>query len=229
MRVLLAEDHEELSEALSRTLTDLGHAVDPVTDGEQALGCALTGDHDILLLDLGLPVRDGFSVLKALRDQGRKLPVLVMTARDGLNDRLTGLNLGADDYLVKPFEPSELEARMRAIMRRTQGQPTALVRLGQLSFDGSSREVRLNGQLLRLSPRDFSVLEVLMRHPGRLVSKERMLGSIGSWDRDFSESALEVYVHRLRRHLAGSDVEIVNQRGFGYLIHQRNEHAGPSS
>ena len=220
MRVLLVEDDSELAAALVDTLARTGHAVDTVSEGTQALAAIATQEYDVVLLDIGLPRMDGFEVLKRLRSGGKALPVLILTARDELDDRLRGLNLGADDYLAKPFEPAELEARMRAVVRRAHGHAAARIVIGRLALDSASREVRVDGELLKLSPRDYSVLALLAAAAGKLVNKERIVGSISSWDRDFSAASLEVYIHRLRQALAGSGVEIVTHRGFGYLLRE---------
>lgn len=220
MRVLLVEDDKELATALAGALAKAAHAVDQVVDGRQALAAVQAQPYDVVLLDIGLPRMDGFEVLRRLRSERKRVPVLVMTARDELDDRLKGLNLGADDYLAKPFHPAELEARMRAIVRRAEGRASARLTVGPLSIDTASREVRVDGALLRLSPRDYSVLEMLAAHAGSVVNKERIVGAISSWDRDFSAASLEVYVHRLRQALAGSGVEILTHRGFGYLLRE---------
>lgn len=220
MRVLLVEDDKELATALAGALARAAHAVDQVADGRQALAAVQAQPYDVVLLDIGLPRMDGFEVLRRLRSERERVPVLVMTARDELDDRLKGLNLGADDYLAKPFHPAELEARMRAIVRRAEGRASARLTVGPLSINTASREVRVDGALLRLSPRDYSVLEMLAAHAGSVVNKERIVGAISSWDRDFSAASLEVYVHRLRQALAGSGVEILTHRGFGYLLRE---------
>jgi DNA-binding response OmpR family regulator len=220
MRVLLVEDDAKLAAALVSALGKTGHAVDPIAAGPAALAALDAQAYDIVLLDIGLPRMDGFEVLKRLRAGHRRIPVLMITARDELDDRLKGLNLGADDYLAKPFHPAELEARMRAILRRAEGRAHAGMSVGNLSIDTATREVRVAGTLLKLSPRDYSVLEILAAHAGKLVNKERIVGAISSWDRDFSSASLEVYVHRLRHALAGSGAEIVTHRGFGYLLRE---------
>lgn len=220
MRVLLVEDDAKLAAALVSALSKTGHAVDPIADGPRALAALDAQEYDLVLLDIGLPRMDGFEVLKRLRSGKRRTPVLMITARDELDDRLKGLNLGADDYLAKPFHPAELEARMRAVLRRAEGRANPQLSVGKLSIDTATREVRVGGALLNLSPRDYSVLEILAAHVGKLVNKERIVGTISSWDRDFSTASLEVYVHRLRNALAGSGAEIVTHRGFGYLLRE---------
>lgn len=221
MRVLLIEDDTELGAALAGALAKAGHAVDQLGDGAGVLAAVQAQTYDLVLLDIGLPRVDGFEVLKRLREARRPIPVLIMTARDELDDRLRGLNLGADDYLAKPFHPAELEARMRAIVRRTDGRANAQIKIGKLEVDTSDREVRVEGARLKLSPRDYSVLEILAVNAGKVVNKERLVGAISSWERDFSAGSLEVYVHRLRQALAGTGVEIVTHRGFGYLLRER--------
>ncbi len=218
MRVLVAEDDPALSHGLERFLRDIGFAVDRVADGRRAAEALLAQDYDLALLDLGLPGMDGLDVLKSIRAQHRGVPVLVLTARDTLEDRVSGLNLGADDYLAKPFELPELEARVRALLRRSHGQSAPLVEVNGLSLDSVAREIKLDGELLRLSAREYAVLEVLIGRAGRVVSKEQIVNSLSDWDADFSTASVEVYIHRIRKRLETSGVRIQTLRGFGYLL-----------
>jgi len=220
--VLVIEDDPALGHGLERFLRDAGFSVDRVSDGVQAVEALMAENYDLALLDLGLPRMGGLEVLSTIRARKKTLPVLILTARDTLDDRVTGLNLGADDYLAKPFELPELEARVRALLRRSKGHAAALIEVGELSLDTVSREVHCKGRLLHLSAREYAVLEKLMSRAGRVVSKAQIVGSLSEWDADFSESSVEVYVHRLRKRLDGTGVEIKTLRGFGYLMERQS-------
>ena len=193
MRVLVIEDDTTLGHALQEFLADQGYVVDWLTEGDRVLGALAGQPYDLLLLDLNLPGMSGLDVLRQLRQDGNQVPVLILTARDGIDDRVAGLDAGADDYVTKPFELPELAARVRARSspRRT-AQP--LIEVGPLSFDTVGREVRANGQRLALSVRELSVLEMLMARVGRVVTKRQIVNSLSAWDADFSENAVEVYV-----------------------------------
>ncbi|MFC3338547.1 response regulator transcription factor [Paracandidimonas soli] len=218
MRILVIEDDATLGHALREFLSEQGYAVDWLQDGVQALG-ALTGQHyDLLLLDLNLPGMDGLEILRSLRASGESVPVLILTARDDISDRVAGLDAGADDYVVKPFELQELAARVRVFRRRSAGQSAPLMEIGPISFDTSNREVRVHGKRLQLSVRELSVLEMLMGRAGRVVTKRQIVASLSAWDADFSENAVEVYVYRLRKRLESTGVGIQTVRGFGYLL-----------
>jgi two-component system, OmpR family, response regulator len=218
MRVLIVEDDPDLADGLVRALGQVGFSVDHVADGQAAIDAHAAQRFDVIVLDLGLPKVDGMSVLRRLRGAGALTPILVLTARDALEDRVQGLNLGADDYLVKPFQLAELEARLRALIRRVSGSAESVIQLGELTIDPLAREARHGGALLALTPRDFAVLEILAAKAGHVVSKDRLVSSISTWDKDFSENSVEAYVHRLRKKLGTTGVEIVTMRGFGYLI-----------
>jgi DNA-binding response OmpR family regulator len=218
MRVLVVEDDPALRLGISRRLQAEGWQVDAVTDGEYALAATATEHYDIAVLDLGLPRRSGIEVLRSWRAQGKALAVLILTASDGLQSRLAGLNEGADDYLAKPFEPEELVARMRAIVRRSHGGASNLLTLGALSFNTDTRELLLDGQRLPLSPREAALLELLISNPGVAVPKNRIISTMSSWEADFSANAVEIYVLKLRRKLAGAGVRIVTLRGIGYAL-----------
>jgi two-component system OmpR family response regulator len=222
LRVLVIEDDPALGHGLERFLRDAGFSVDRVSDGVQAVEALLTQNYDLALLDLGLPRLGGLQVLSNIRAKKKTLPVLILTARDTLDDRVTGLNLGADDYLAKPFDLPELEARVRALLRRSKGQAAASIEVGELRLDTVSREVHCKDRLLHLSAREYAVLEKLMNRAGRVVSKAQIVGSLSEWDSDFSESSVEVYVHRLRKRLDGTGVEIKTLRGFGYLLERHD-------
>jgi len=195
-----------------------GFAVDWTQDGVQAENALSGYVYDAMLLDLGLPRREGLEVLRRLRKQGATLPVMILTARDTVEDRVRGLDAGADDYLLKPFALDELLARLRALLRRAHGVADAQNRIGRLSFDSVKRQVRVDDIPLVLSAREMEVLEILMNHAGHVTAKEAIADRLTGWDEGVGDNAVEVYIHRLRRKLAGSGVLIRTLRGLGYLL-----------
>lgn len=217
MRLLIAEDDPIIADGLVRSLKQGGYAVDWAPNGLEAESALLTVNYDLLILDLGLPKLPGLEVLKRLRARKSQMPVLILTALDGTDDRVKGLDFGADDYMVKPFELAELEARVRALTRRsTGGSPS--IDCGALSYDQVGRAVYLNGQLLDLSAREVGLLEVLLTRMGRLVSKDQLVDQLCSWGEEVSHNAIEVYVHRLRKKLETGGVKIATVRGLGYCL-----------
>jgi len=218
VRLLLVEDSLKLSTWLAKSLQQSGFAVDSVQDGGAADRLLLTEQYDAIVLDLELPTLDGLSVLRRLRGRGSRTPVLVLTARAGLDDRVAGLNMGADDYLAKPFELAELEARVHALIRRASSGGAPLVQLGELAYDSASRMFHLKGAPLTLRPKEHAVLEVLLQRAGKPVSKQQLYDKVFSIDATTGQDVVEIYVHRLRKQLAGSGVGIVTLRGLGYLI-----------
>ncbi len=218
MRLLVIEDDATLGHALQEFLIEQGYAVDWLQNGEHVHGAVAGQSYDLLLLDLNLPGESGLDVLRGLRASNRQVPVLILTARDGVEDRVAGLDAGADDYVTKPFELSELAARVRAFGRRRAGQAQPYIETGPLQFDTVGREVRVHGERLSLSVRELSVLEMLMARAGRVVTKRQIVNSLSAWDADFSENAVEVYVYRLRKRLEGTGAGIQTVRGFGYLL-----------
>ncbi len=218
MRILLAEDDAHLGDAVASFLTRAGHAVDWLRDGVAADTALHTQRFDLVILDLGLPRLAGRAVLERLRDRRDPTPVLIITAEDALADRIAGLDAGADDYLVKPFALAELDARTRALIRRSQGHDRNVVQHGALEFDASTRTASVNGERLDLSQREVAVLELLLRHAGRVAGKEQLLEHLCTFDDDVSPNAIEVYVHRLRKKLEPAQVKIVTVRGLGYYI-----------
>jgi DNA-binding response OmpR family regulator len=218
MRILLVEDDPALRLGVARALEREGWGVDVLGDGAQAMAEGLIGQFDLAVLDLGLPKRDGMEVLRHWRSRGAKLPVLLLTARDELADRVQGLNAGADDYLVKPFDVPELVARLRALKRRAEGRLSETLTLGDLTLDLAQRELTHRGERVRMSPREMALTELLMRKAGRVVPKESIVATLSSWEADFSENSVEVYVHRLRKRFADLGVVIKTVRGFGYVM-----------
>ena len=218
MRILVAEDDPSLASGVIQVLRQSGHAVDWVKSGMEADAALDTNPFDLLILDLGLPKLSGFDVLKRLRSRESRVPVLILTALDGVNDRVRGLDAGADDYLGKPFELAELEARVRALSRRGTSGGSALITQGALSYDQVGRVAWLNGTALELSAREVSLLEIFLKRAGRLVSKEQLVSHLCEWGEEVSANAIEVYVHRLRRKLESGDVRIVTVRGLGYSL-----------
>ncbi len=218
MRILVVEDDTTLGRALQEFLSSQGYAVDWLTLGYEASQALILHHYDLMILDLNLPDMDGLDLLKHLRSQHNTMPVLLLTARDGLSDRVAGLDAGADDYLTKPFELEELAARVRAQGRRQAGLTRSVVEFGSLTLDSANRECLVGHQHLNLSVREFSVLEMLMNRAGKLVTKQQMVSGLSAVDADFTENAVEVYVYRLRKRLEGSGVQIQTVRGFGYLL-----------
>lgn len=218
MRILFVEDHPELARWVARALRSHGFAVDVMADGAEADQALQTEDYALAILDLTLPGMDGLEVLKRLRDRKQTLPVLLLTARGDVAERVRGLNQGADDYLTKPFVLDELEARVKALLRRGQALDLPRLTCGALVFDSSSRGFELHGRPLPLTPREAAVLEVLITRQGRAVSKEQLFEQVFSLDDDVNLDAIEIYVHRVRKKLEGAQVVIRTLRGLGYLL-----------
>lgn len=217
MKILLVEDHPELCEWVAKALRQAGYAVDTTERGDHAEHLLMTGQYDGVLLDLSLPGKDGLDVLRNLRARNSYVPVLIFTARGSVDDRIKGLNLGADDYLPKPFELAELEARLKALLRRSAGQNPA-IRLADLMFDSLSRMPTVRGVPLSLTPRELAVLEALLSRIGRPVARDALFEKIFSMEQYARAEAIEIYVHRLRKKLEGSGVRITTVRGLGYMI-----------
>jgi two-component system OmpR family response regulator len=229
MRILIAEDDAVLADGLSRSLRAGGYAVDVVTSGDAADTALSTQTFDLLILDVGLPRLSGLEVLKRLRARNVTVPVLILTAADSVEQRVKGLDLGADDYMAKPFALSELEARVRALTRRAVGGTQTLLKHGPLSLDQVGHAAFLNEQMLDLSARELSLLEILMQRPGRLVSKEQLVDHLCSWGEEVSNNAIEVYVHRLRKKIETDGVRIVTVRGLGYYLERLADAAAESA
>ncbi|MBB3996768.1 response regulator transcription factor [Aureimonas pseudogalii] len=222
MRMLLVEDNEGLGDATNRHLRQAGHSVEWVRTGEEAIEACAAEPFDAVILDLTLPGRDGLSVLAELRRRRNAVAVLVVTARSEIDDKVSLLDQGADDYLVKPFDLRELEARLRALLRRPAGQTTSLQRHGDVAIDLAGHEVTVAGRPADLGRREFRLLEILLSRPGAVVQKEQLMAQLFSFDEMVSINALELYVSRLRRKLEGSSVEIATVRGAGYVARVRD-------
>ncbi len=218
MRILIAEDDAVIADGLTQSLRHSGYAVDCARTGSEADAALAVGQYDLVILDLGLPRLNGFEVLKRLRSRQSKVPVLILTALDAVSDRVRGLDLGADDYLAKPFALTELEARVRALTRRGPAGASTLLQHGDLAYDQVNRIAELKGAPLDLSAREMGLLEILLQRAGRAVSKERLVEHMCEWGDEISTNAIEVYMHRLRRKLEGSDVKITTMRGLGYCL-----------
>ncbi|HTR59478.1 MAG TPA: response regulator transcription factor [Casimicrobiaceae bacterium] len=218
MRILIAEDDPLLADALRCTLRKSGYAVDWIEDGRKADAALCAAEFDLLILDISLPGLGGLDILKRLRARNSRLPVLLLTALDTVNDRVRGLDAGADDYLAKPFQLAELEARVRALTRRGMSGGATLIRHGRLSFDLVGRSADLSGERLDLSARELSLLELFLQRPGQLVRKDRLVDHLCEWGEEVSANAIEVYVHRLRKKLAPAGVKIATVRGVGYCL-----------
>ncbi len=216
MRILLVEDDRLLGDGTRNSLGHLGFTVDWMNDGQQALDALTVESYDAIVLDIGLPRQDGYSVLKSLRERGLHTPVLLLTARDDKLDKLKGFGLGADDYVVKPVDMEELAARLRALIRRTAGRATARIAVGAVAIDPDSRQVWLNGETVELSAREFGLLELLMQNADRVMTRAQLEQNIYGWDDSTDSNTIEVFIHHLRKKL-GSDF-IQTLRGIGYTV-----------
>ena len=215
MRVLLAEDDELLGSGLKAGLGQHGFAVDWVRDGVAAERELLARQHEVAVLDLGLPRQDGLDALAAVRAKGVRTPVLVLTARDAIDARIQGLDGGADDYIVKPVDLGELAARLRALVRRAHGVPTTRLMLGEVALDPAARQVWRGDEAVELSTREFDLLQVFMLHAGRVLTREQIEQHLYNWGSEVSSNAVEVHIHNLRRKLGPELIETV--RGVGYV------------
>jgi two-component system OmpR family response regulator len=218
MRILIAEDDQVLADGLLRTLRGNGYAVDHVASGSEADAALSTQEFDLLILDLGLPRLHGFDVLKKLRSRGTATPVLILTAADSVEQRVKGLDLGADDYMAKPFSLQELEARVRALARRGMGVASNVIKHGPLTFDTTGRVAYINDTMVELSARELGLLEVLLQRAGRLVSKDQLVERLCEWGDEVSNNAIEVYIHRLRKKIEQGPIRIATVRGLGYCL-----------
>ncbi|KVW96226.1 response regulator [Thiobacillus denitrificans] len=215
MRILLVEDDRMLGDGLKAGLTQAGYAVDWLRDGEAAVAALSTETFAAVVLDLGLPKRDGLSVLQWLRGRHDATPVLILTARDQLEDRVRGLDLGADDYVLKPFDLDEIAARLRALVRRAHGRPEPLLTLGGIELNPAAHTVTRAGEPVELTPREFELLHVLLQNPGRVLTRRTLEEQLYTWNDAVDSNALEVHIHHLRRKLGNTLIRTV--RGVGYV------------
>jgi DNA-binding response OmpR family regulator len=216
VRVLLVEDDRMIAQGLQTALRQDSYTVDWVADGGAAAAALHAGQFDLVLLDLGLPARDGLEVLRELRRRGDATPVIIVTARDDIQDRVAGLDAGADDYIVKPFDLDEIAARMRSVLRRAGGRGDPVIRVGTISLDPVTHSVERQGEPVQLSAHEYAVLEALLQRPGAVLSRAQLEDRLYGWDSAVESNAIEVYVHSLRRKL-GSDA-IRTLRGVGYFV-----------
>lgn len=216
MRILLVEDDALLGDGLRAGLMLDGYGVDWARDGEAARLAWLAEDYDACVLDLGLPRRDGLAVLKEARARGKRTPVLILTARDTTADKVAGLDAGADDYLLKPFELEELQARLRALIRRASGASAPLLRHGDLALDPAARRVTLNDVLLNLSAREYALLHDFITHKGHIRSRQELETSLYAWGEEVESNTVEVYIHHLRKKIGAEMIRTV--RGLGYVL-----------
>jgi DNA-binding response OmpR family regulator len=216
MRILVVEDDALLGDAVQAGLRQAGHAVDWVRDGIAAATALLSEDYAAAVLDLGLPRQSGLDVLRRIRGAGRTTPVLILTARDTVEDRIAGLDAGADDYLVKPFDLGELQARLRALLRRAAGQPMPVLRAAGIEFDPATRHASCNGAPVELSIKEAAVLHALLQNAGRALSKAQLEQHLYAWGEETGSNTIEVFVHHLRRKLGAERIHTL--RGIGYLI-----------
>lgn len=218
MRILLVEDNRPLSEWLSRTLQRDRYAVDCAYDGEEANYLLRTQAYDLVILDLALPRMEGEEVLRRLRARDDNVPVLILTARDTMQGRVSGLDSGADDYMAKPFDVPELEARIRVLLRRNANHKNPILRCGNLAYDSNTRIFSVDEKALALTPREHALLETLLMKLGKTVSKPALAETLFTMDESVSPDAIEIYIHRLRKKLQSSDASIITLRGLGYLL-----------
>ena len=218
MRVLLVEDDALLADGLIRSLKQADYTVDWIADGEEAESILRVLEFDLVILDLTLPNMDGLEILRVLRQRKVPVPVLIVTARSDVDNRVKGLDLGADDYLTKPFEMGEFDARVRALLRRSRADGLKALSCGALTLDMAARRAYVNDQPLDLPRREFHVLEVLMSRHGRIISKDQIIDSISDFSDEMNPSTVEIYIHRIRKKLEATDVTIRTIRGIGYIL-----------
>ena len=223
MNILLIEDDEVLADGLTHTLANSGYCVTTATTGAYAEHLLQAQGFDLIVLDLGLPDMDGLQLLRKLRSQKLSLPIMILTARDDMNDRIEGISQGADDYMIKPFELRELEARLHALVRRCYGGFSNIIEVGNLQLDTISHQILAKDELLTLSARESAVLEILMMQKGKVISKDKIAQHLSLHGDALADNAIEVYIHRIRKHIEPYDVGIRTLRGLGYLLENKRD------
>jgi DNA-binding response OmpR family regulator len=225
MRILLVEDNRRLNNSLKASLEEDGYAVDPTFDGGEGEAFALAAPYDVIILDVMLPEKNGYTLCRDLRSQGIKTPILMLTARDAVEDRVDGLDSGADDYLVKPFAMKELRARLRALLRRNQAEKTSIIKIADLELDPANHHVERGKQRIELTPREFAILEYLMRHPNQLLSREMIEAHVWNFDYLSGSNVVDVYIRRLRSKIdVPYEVKLLETvRGVGYRLVQQTD------
>lgn len=218
MRLLLIEDDLALGEGILQALTREGYTVDWLKDGSSALHALITETFDLAVLDLGLPRMDGLEVLRRLRQHGSSLPVLILTARDATGERIAGLDAGADDYLIKPFDLAELKARLRALLRRSAGRARLLIEHARITLDPSTQQVTYHGDTIALTPKEYQLLYELLSPPGRVMTRERLIQLLYGWNGEAESNTLEVHIHNLRKKFSSTLIRTI--RGVGYLVEE---------
>lgn len=219
MRLLLIEDDEALGEGIHQALAREGYTVDWLKDGSSALHALLSETFDVVVLDLGLPRMGGLEVLRRLRDSGATVPVLILTARDATEDRIAGLDAGADDYLIKPFDLAELKARLRALLRRSAGRARVLIEHAGICLDPSTQQVSYHNQPVSLTPKEYQLLHELLSPPGRVMTRDQLIQLLYGWNEEAESNTLEVHIHHLRKKFSSELIRTV--RGVGYLVEDR--------
>ncbi|MER2015702.1 response regulator [Pseudomonas simiae] len=219
MRLLLIEDDVALGEGIHQALAREGYTVDWLQDGSSALHALLSETFDAVVLDLGLPRMDGLEVLRRLRDSGATVPVLILTARDATEDRIAGLDAGADDYLIKPFDLAELKARLRALLRRSAGRARVVIEHAGICLDPSTQHVSYHGQPVLLTPKEYQLLHELLSLPGRVMTRDQLMQLLYGWNEEAESNTLEVHIHHLRKKFTSDLIRTI--RGVGYLVEER--------
>jgi len=222
MRLLLVEDDELLGDAVKTGLTQFGYIVDWLKDGDSAKAALRTEHFELIILDLGLPKVSGLALLQAIRQDGNSTPVIILTARESVEDRVKGLDCGADDYLIKPFDLNELSARIRALVRRSQGRADSVIQYRNIALDPAAHSVFVDDILVNVPRREFALLQKLLENTGQVLSREQLMQSIYGWEEDVDSNALEVHIHNLRKKLNANFIRTI--RGIGYMV-EKNESA----
>jgi two-component system response regulator QseB len=227
MRLLLVEDDELLGDALKTGLTQFGYVVDWLKDGESARAALRSESFELVILDLGLPKLSGLKLLQVIRQTGNRTPIIILTARDTVDDRIQGLDMGADDYMVKPFDLNELSARVRALIRRSQGRADTVIQYRNITLDPAAHTVMLEDQLINVPRREFALLQKLLENSGHALSRDQLMQSIYGWEEDVDSNALEVHIHNLRKKLNANFIRTI--RGVGYMAEKSDHEVKPSS